>query len=106
MDTLRPDAFVRVTLKTTRDGGRMGPLPRPRFNCPVFFGDQREHANDCMFLVEEADGELVPGGAPRIVPVKFLAIGLVRDELRPGNTFVLWEGREVGWAKVVDVTDP
>lgn len=99
-----PDAIVRVNLRPSREGGRRSAIPRITYVCPVFFGTQRKEANDCAFVLNSTDVILQPGGVSVVVPVKFLALELVMDKLRPGARFTLWEGREVGEAEVLEVT--
>ena len=74
------------------------------YRCPVFFGGfQKNHGHDCAFYFDETSEVAQPGGASVVVPVKFLVREFVEDKLRPGATFLLWEGREVGRAEVLEV---
>jgi hypothetical protein len=99
----RYDAVARVRLRATEAGGRRSPIGPTMFRCPVFFGDQREQANDCAFFFNEAGVSVAPGGPEVQVPIKFLALELVVEKLKIGARFTLWEGRDVGEAEIVDV---
>ena len=101
---LVPDAVVRVRLYDTREGGRQSAIPPIQYRCPVYIGEQREQANDCAFLLDRVARALEPGGASQVVPIKFLVPELVADKLRPGTRLVLWEGREIGEAEVIEVS--
>ena len=100
---LKADAIVRLTLRPTSDGGRKSAIPSIVYRCPVFFGDEREAANDCAFFLDEIQDKAEPGGPPVIVSIRFLAPHLVADKLRPGAKFTLWEGRDVGEGEVLEV---
>ncbi len=97
-----PDAVVRVQLFAPERGGRHSSIPPSVYRCPVFFGDQRQEGNECAFLLDQAGVTLEPGGASQVVPVKFLVTELVAEKLYPGARFVLWEGRDIGEAEVLD----
>lgn len=73
------------------------------YRCPIFFGDPSEEGNDCAFLLDQAGVTLEPGGPSEVVPIKFLFPDLVVDRLHPGTRFILWEGRKIGEAEVLEV---
>jgi hypothetical protein len=74
------------------------------YRCPVFFGGfEKDQGYDCAFYLDETNDVAQPGGPSVVVPVKFFVREFVEDELRPGATFILWEGRDVGEAEVLEV---
>src|SRR4051794_21954434 len=97
------DATVRVRLFPTALGGRRTAISIPEYRCPVFFDDQREDAYDCQLLLGEVGAILEPGGPSVIVPVTFMSPDLVLPMLRPGVRFILWEGKDIGEAVVVQM---
>lgn len=100
-----PDAIVKLVLKRTSDGGRKQPLPKPpfRYDCPVYFGDERVTAYDCLFIVEGLGSAVEPGGPSTNVPVAFHSRELVSDKLKVGARITLWEGRDIGCAEILEV---
>ncbi|MCK6538346.1 MAG: hypothetical protein L6Q84_35685, partial [Polyangiaceae bacterium] len=94
---------ARVRLRATEAGGRRSPVPPVRFKCPVYFEDDRTQAYDCALLLDELGVTLEPGGEPRDVTLRFLFPELVADKLKPGGRLVLWEGRDIGDAEILDV---
>ena len=98
-----PDAIARVRLRTTEAGGRKSPIPPILYRCPVFFDDQRREANDCAFFFNETGVTAEPGGPAVTVPIKFFVFELVAKKLHPGARFVLWEGKDIGEAEVIEV---
>ena len=102
---MRPDAIVRIRLKSTEAGGRASPIPPLQYRCPVFFGEQRREANDCVLLLNTIAASLEPGGESEDVPVKFLRRDLVAEHLSPGTRFVMWEGREIGEGEIMEVIE-
>src|SRR5262245_10852780 len=103
LQRIMPDIIARVRLFSTEAGGRRSAIPATRFRCPAFFGEQRQNANDCVLLLDQIGAGLEPGGVSRDVPIKFAARDLVADKLRPGARFVLWDGRDIGEAEVLEV---
>jgi len=100
LPTIKPDAIARLRLKPTHEGGRISAIPTILlYRCPVFFGDQREHASDCVFLFGDDDIRPLPDGSSVIVPVKFLSLESVGEKLFVGATFVMSEGRELETAR-------
>lgn len=98
-----PDAIARISLFGSDRNGRRTAIPPNRFRCPVFFGEQRKEANDCMFLLDLIGVGLDPGGAEREVPIKFLSRESVAENIRPGVRFTLWEGRDIGVGEILEV---
>ena len=96
-----PDAIVSLTLRATSQGGRKWPLRRAVHRCPVRFGAENSEWFDCVFYVDEVDGDVAPGGPSVRVPVAFHFRDFVEDKLRPGATFVLHAN--VGEAVVLEV---
>jgi hypothetical protein len=101
-EPVRPDALTHVRLIPTREGGRRTPIVTPRYRCPVKFQGEQGALHDCLFLVESS-APIEPGGEGKNVPVKFLDSELVRGKLEPGARLVLWEGKVIGEAEVLEV---
>ena len=59
------DAVVCLRLRATADGGRKSAIPSIVYRCPVFIGEQRNEANDCVFLLDRIEGKASPGGGLR-----------------------------------------
>lgn len=97
------DGVVQVRLKATDAGGRKAAIPPILYRCPVYFGEQREHANDCAFFFNEVKEEAKPGGPAVKVPIKFFIPELVTEKLKIGARFTLWEGRDIGEAEVIEL---
>lgn len=107
MGTRPPDAIVNVRLTATGSGGRRSGIGRVTFGCPVFFGDEQrlKQGYDCRLYFDEAQATVMPGETASRIPVRFLFPDLVRDQLRVGVRFTLWEGRDIGDSQA-DVTSP
>jgi len=106
MDSVKPfspDAIVRVRLFSSEQGGRQTSIPNIAYRCPVFFSEQREQANDCVFFFSQVGLSPEPGGANVDVPVMFLCPELVASLLHPGARFTLWEGRGIGEGEILEV---
>lgn len=103
-------------MKATVDGGRKSPLPLPplRFSCPVLFDDLRKDIRDirdnidhlkffdCAFYVNPLS-PVTPDGTSVDVPAIFHFPELVKDYLQVGNGFTLWEGKDIGHAKILKI---
>jgi hypothetical protein len=105
-----PHALVRLALKSTLNGGRELPIARPplRYDHPVIFDDQQKdankiHAYSCAFVIDETTSPIEPGGPPVILPVVFHTPELVAQYLRVGNGFIVYEGKDVGHAEILEV---
>jgi hypothetical protein len=97
------DAVVRVHLRARDAGGRTSAIPNTMYRCPVFFDEQREQANDCVFFFNQTEEVAAPGGPGVQVPVNFLVPELVAEKLKVGARFTLWEGRDIGEAEILSV---
>jgi hypothetical protein len=84
------------------EGGRESAIPPVRYRCPVFFGEERKDANECAFLFDQLGKAVEPGGPSQIVAIKFLRPDLIAGKLQRGARFVLWEGRDIGEAEVIE----
>lgn len=86
MSATKPDIKVEVHFLSTKEGGRQGPT-RPDFHrCPLKY--QGEFF-DCQLMLHDS-GPIAPGET-RIVPVVFVSPELIKNRLRVGDTFELWE---------------
>ena len=94
----QPDIIAQITLLPTSAGGRQGPTPTEIFGCPLGFGDQHF---DVRFDLT-AIGSVSPGETVQ-VPGKFLSPDLIKNRLRVGSQFTLWEGKKIGEGKILEV---
>ena len=94
---MKPDAIIKVRLKTTGEGGRQGPIVigEAPYGCTLFVGGE---AFDCRFLMRAQTLEL---GNAYELPIKFLNPQLALPTLSPGKPVMLWEGKEIATGKVV-----
>jgi hypothetical protein len=94
---MKPDAIIKIRLKTTTEGGRQGAIKVAKhpYGCPLFVGGE---AFDCRFLIEDQTLELV---GTYEVPIKFLFPELVLPRLSVGMPVTLWEGKDIATGEVV-----
>jgi len=96
-----PDLIADVTLYSTADGGRKGPLRgdlHEWFGCPCKLQKSDEQAWDCRFLIK---GLVIQPGETRRLGVVFLSREIALPMFVGAGRFYLWEGRIVGEAEVV-----
>ena len=99
-DTAEPDAFARVCLLGTAEGGRRTPIAN-RYKCSVFFDEQRDVAHDCMLVLSSGES-IAPGGEAKLVGIRFLDSVMVRPKLHPGLQLVMWEGKTIGSMEILE----
>ena len=90
-----PDFRAWIKFFPSSEGGRKGATPGTFFGCPLLFGDS---LHDCRMLLGET-GPIAPGDEKE-VPIKMLNIDSVREFLREGVEFKVWDGRIVGTGKI------
>jgi hypothetical protein len=91
----KPDILAEITLFSTSEGGRQSPTSPDFFGCHVLINDQYHDVRFDMSF----HGSLSPGESA-VVPAKFLDSVGVLPKLSVGSTFLLWDGRKIGKAKV------
>src|SRR5258705_3438512 len=98
---MKPDAIIKIRLKTTADGGRQSAIAIAKhpFGCPLFVSGE---AFDCRFLIEDRTLEL---GGTYEVPIKFLHPDLALPKLSVGTPVTLWEGRDIATGKVLSLEE-
>ena len=94
----RPDIIATVRFYSTEAGGRKGPTPPNMFGCPLEFEGEMF---DCRLVLNEA-GSLAPGATAE-VPIAFLYPELIKQRLRVGSQFTLWDGRTVADGVVEEI---
>lgn len=94
---MKPDAVIKIRLKTTSEGGRQGPLAiaRREYGCVLLVNDE---AFDCRFLVED---QLLELGGTYEIPIKFLCPELVLPKLSAATQVTIWEGKTIGVGEIV-----
>jgi len=86
MIVIKPDIMASLRLYTTVEGGRKGPTPPDKLDCPFEFQGE---LFDCRLLLDKT-GPLEPG-AKATVPILFLRPDFIKDRLQIGSRFTLWE---------------
>jgi hypothetical protein len=98
MKDVQPAFTARVTLYTTEQGGRKGPIIGEWFGCPLKFNQADMTAWDCRLLTKNEP--LEPG------ETKDFGIVFLTPEIGPvfalAKKFYLWEGHIIGEAHCVD----
>lgn len=96
---MRPDAYFEVRFKAPEEGGRLTPVRGEFYACPAIINGE---AFDCRLLIKGLTLEL---GKQYEVPIKFMNWELVKEKLTIGKEISLWEGKDVGVAKVLRCFD-
>lgn len=94
----QPDIIARVTMYSSQVCGR-STIPAVRYGCPLFIEGQ---GFDCRLLLDQV-GHGLEAGVEVEVPIKFLYLDLVRELLRPGVRFTLWEAKNFAEGEIVTV---
>jgi hypothetical protein len=99
IDNTEPHIVAEVRLFRTDEGGRTAGILAPQFTCPM------EIAGEFLTCrLDLSDVGRIDPGCVATVPVRFLAPELVRDKLRSGLPFKLWDGRFFAQGIVVGVS--
>ena len=96
---LKPDITARVRLYHTSEGGKRTAIPPVQFGCVFHF--EGEYF-DCRMLLDQVQVALDPG-YPAEVPIKFLFPELIKGRLKYGDSFQLWEGKDIAEGTVLQV---
>lgn len=96
----QPDIIVSVRLFSTTEGGRASPTPPKVFRCVFEFEGE---AFDCALLLDGV-GALSPGSEAE-VPVAFIFPQYIKERLRPGSHFSLWEGKYIAVGEVIKIVE-
>ncbi len=102
MTEFEPHLIADVTLYSTVDGGRKGPLRgdlHEWFGCPCKLQKSDEQAWDCRFLIK---GLVVQPGETRRLGMIFLSREMALPIFTGTGRFYLWEGRIIGEAEVLE----
>ena len=99
---MTPDAYVRITLIATVDGGRRRPYPnnaRPQYKLVV---DGKPYQTSTSHTFIDADG-VWPGGSA-FAHVAFITPEAYPHSMAPGDVFDVCEGARVtGHSEILDV---
>jgi hypothetical protein len=95
---IKPEIVAELFLSNTVDGGRSGPIRKGEYRGVV--GVQVGCFSVC-FDVEDEDG-VEPGESTK-VGIQFLAPYAALRHFPVDSEFTLWEGREIGKGKVLQV---
>ncbi|MGI6416374.1 MAG: hypothetical protein ACOX1P_11955 [Thermoguttaceae bacterium] len=96
---LKPDITARVRLYHTANGGKSTAIPPVQFGCVFRF--EGEYF-DCRLLLDQVQIMLNPGDAAD-VPIKFMFPELIKARLKHGDSFELWDGRDIAEGTVLEV---
>lgn len=96
--TAEPELVADVTLYSTDDGGRRGPI-NPGYGCPVMIS-KREPLEGWDALLLLRDEPLQPGETRRLGFV-FLSGQEAVAQLKAAGRFFLWEGKFIGEAVII-----
>jgi hypothetical protein len=97
---MKPEAIIKLRLKTAEEGGRQGPLfLTEKFGIACLLFVDGEYFG-CRFLGQGQDQTLQPGETYEL-PVIFLHSDLVLPKLSPGTFVKLWDGKDIATGTVV-----
>lgn len=94
---MEPDVILRVRFKTPEENGRRSAVKGHYYSCPLFVDGEYF---DCRLLLAGRQLEL---GVIYEVPVQFLRPDLIISKLVKGKKCVLWEGKDVASAEVLEI---
>jgi len=96
---------ARVVMRTTEEGGRMGPLLAGRdHRCIAHFPDHprlSEHDYDCFLLLGDSEMNVAPGSVA-VLSIGFLSEEEVLPHLSIGTPIQLLEGKVIGEGIVIE----
>lgn len=87
--------MAKVYFFSTSEGGRQVPTPSEIFGCLLEFNGD---FFDCRLLLGET-GALLPG-QEAVIPIKFLNPDMVKLQLKPKDSFYLFEGKRIAEGEV------
>ena len=96
---LNPDIFIDVEFYDTNNDGRHTPISAHQFGCIFKFNDKYY---DCRLLLQNI-GIISPGDKKYKIPLKFLSPELIKPNLKCGDIFYLWEGRNIAQGTVTEI---
>lgn len=102
MKNIEPDIFADVHFLATNEGGRKRPVFGATYKPSIQIGDK---ICPGLFLIENL-GKIFPGQEVKNVPIKFLDLEFMKDEIHVGRSFKIKEDRYVGEGVVTTVINP
>lgn len=99
MNSVDPDAIIRVRFLSEMEGGRKTPIMMGdvRYGCPLW---AQGMYFDCRFVSADAS-VLVPGGTYDVA-IRFMNPKEALSTITPGADVHLWEGRVIAVGKVIE----
>jgi hypothetical protein len=94
---MEADIYVKVRFKAAEEGGRQSAVGGDFYACPFLIDGK---GFDCRLLLVGRRLEL---GETYEVPVKFLNLQEILPYLAEGQSFVLWEGKDVANGTVMSI---
>jgi hypothetical protein len=98
MISVHPEIVVEIALISPESGGRLSSIVPGEYRGVLGVGDAHFSARWLIPI-----GGLHPGGCPGTFGVQFLAPGAALSHFPPGATFSVWEGRNIGSGRVLEV---
>jgi hypothetical protein len=102
MTQLLPDIIARVTLYKKSVGGFRGSISPREIRLNFVFEDK---FYDCSILLNQV-GVILNLGETALVPIRFLAPWLIKQQIVPGSHFRIWRGGYIGKGEVTRVVTP
>jgi hypothetical protein len=94
---MEADIYVKVRFRAAEEGGRRLAVSGDFYACPFLIEGK---GFDCRLLLAGRRLEL---GETYEVPIKFLNLQEVLPHLVEGQSFVLWEGKDVANGTVISI---
>jgi len=98
MSTL-PSIRAKMYLLPTEEGGRQSPI-RSGYRPPIFVGSDHSSAYDAVIEIEGRD-EASPGEECH-VRIRFLHPEFLRDTVKAGVSFEVWDGRVIARGSFIE----
>lgn len=91
MNKIKPDILAKISYYN-KDSlkNKKNRIPAIQYGCPVFFNNE-ESGFECRLLLNQINHSIGPGETLENVPIKFLFYEDVKEKLKIGTTFKLWE---------------
>jgi hypothetical protein len=96
---IAPDILAKVIMFLPEAGGKKYAIPPVQYGCSLSLGGQ---LYDCRLLLDQVGLSLSAGNTLN-VPIKFLRLDLVKDQLLLGANFSLWEMRYFAEGVILEV---
>lgn len=96
---LTHDILADIKFYNKDEGGRQQNTPSNLFSC-IFIINEKKF--DCRLLLSN-NGAISPGDSKKNIPIKFLSPELIIPDLHEGDTFYLWEIKNIAEGKIIKI---